>query len=164
MMMFGLGSSWPAFQTSDHVRVTSTGSVSLIVLVVDDDEDSRRIASLALEHAGHTVLTANNGAEGVRLARRHEPDVILMDIAMPVMDGLTAVQQLRANQATRDLPIFAVSARATAHDAEEARRAGFDEYLTKPVQPIEIIAAVNRLRTADRTSGAADTDRNAELR
>src|SRR5437763_15895118 len=95
-----------------------------IVLLVDDDDDSRRIFQMALEHAGHTVFTARNGSEGARLAKFHEPHVILMDIGMPVMDGYAALKALRSNPATHDLPILALTARASLHDVSEMLNAG----------------------------------------
>jgi two-component system, sensor histidine kinase len=115
-----------------------------IVLLVDDDEDSRRIFQLALEHAGHTVLTARDGSEGARLAKFHEPDVILMDIGMPVMDGFSALKILRANPATHDLPILALTARGSVHDVAEVLNAGFDQLLLKPITPLEVVVAVDR--------------------
>jgi CheY-like chemotaxis protein len=124
--------------------VSKTESPST-VLIVDDDEDCRRIYGLALEHAGYNVLTANDGHEGLRLAKFYEPDVILMDIAMPVMDGLAALRQLRSLGSTRDLPIVAVTAMATKHEVMDLSMSGFDELLTKPVAPNEIVAVVRRV-------------------
>jgi two-component system cell cycle response regulator DivK len=118
-----------------------------IVLLVDDDDDSRRIFQLALEHAGHTVLTARDGSEGARLAKFHEPHVVLMDIAMPVMDGFAALKQLRSNVTTRDLPILALTARSSMHDIAEMLHAGFDELLLKPIAPQDVVAAVERMGT-----------------
>jgi CheY-like chemotaxis protein len=115
-----------------------------IVLLVDDDEDSRRIFQLALEHAGHIVLTARDGSEGARLAKFHEPDVILMDIGMPVMDGFSALKLLRSNPATHDLPILALTARGSMHDVAEMLNAGFDQLLLKPIAPLDVVGAVNR--------------------
>jgi two-component system, sensor histidine kinase len=124
------------------------GSVQKTVLLVDDDDDSRRIFRLALEHAGHTVLIAHDGLEGIRLACLHQPDAILMDIAMPVMDGYTALKQLRSNVATRDLPILALTARGSLDEAAELLEAGFDELLIKPIAPVEVVTAIARSGTA----------------
>lgn len=123
-------------------------AASLTVLIVDDDDDCRRIYGMALEHAGFAVMTANDGHEGLRLAKSHEPDMILMDIAMPVMDGLVALRQLRSHAATRDLPIVAVTAMAASHEVAQLKKAGFDELLIKPVQPNEIVAVARRLISA----------------
>src|SRR6059058_3410146 len=86
------------------------------VLLVDDDSDTRQIYRLALEHAGFEILTANNGFEAIRLAKLHEPDVILMDIAMPEVDGITALQSIRTSPTTRSIPVIAVTALAIAEE------------------------------------------------
>ena len=114
------------------------------VLIVDDDDDCRRIYRLALEHAGHTVFTAINGAEGVRLAKSHEPSVILMDIAMPVLDGLAAFREIRSHASTCDIPVIAITARASSDEVEGFLTAGFDDLLLKPVKPTDVVAAVDR--------------------
>ena len=118
---------------------------SPIVLIIDDDEDCRHIYAMALEHAGLTVVTANNGLEGVRLARLHEPDVILMDIAMPVMDGKTAARMLKANRATADLPILAVTARSFTTESSTSQKSEFEDVLVKPTAPADLVSAVQRL-------------------
>ena len=124
------------------------GHVQKTVLLVDDDDDSRRIFRLALEHAGHKVVTAHDGLEGIRLAELHEPDAILMDIAMPVMDGYAALKQLRSNVATRGVPVLALTARGSIHEAADLLEAGFDELLIKPIAPLEVVAAIARSGTA----------------
>src|SRR5437868_42096 len=116
-----------------------------IVLIVDDDEDCRHIYRIALEHAGLNVVTANNGLEGVRLARVHEPDVILMDIGMPIMDGKTAARMLKANQATADLPILAVTATTFTAESSMSKTAEFEDVILKPAAPADLVAAVQRL-------------------
>jgi len=117
---------------------------SATVLVVDDDRDARHIFQLALEHAGHTVLIAHDGAEGVRLAQEHSPDVILMDVMMPRVDGVTALQTLRGSTATKNLPVIAVTALASPSDLEQLAPAGFSELLLKPIFPTDVVDAVRR--------------------
>jgi CheY-like chemotaxis protein len=124
-----------------HSTMTST---SVTVLVVDDDRDARHIFQLALEYAGHTVLIAHDGAEGVELAERHEPDVILMDVMMPRVDGVTALQAIRAATATKGTPVIAITALASPSDLETLRPAGFSELLLKPVFPMDVVDAVRR--------------------
>lgn len=133
--------------TDDHCpnpRRMERQSLDKKVLIVDDDDDCRRIYTAALEHAGYSVLTANDGAEGVRMARSHGPSVILLDIAMPVLDGLAALKQLRADPVTRTVPTLALSASASVHHATNLLAAGFDELLLKPIRPFEVVDAVAR--------------------
>jgi two-component system cell cycle response regulator DivK len=114
----------------------------VLVLLVDDDEDCRRIYRLALEHAGHAVMLAHDGLEGLRIAKEEEPDLVLMDISMPNLDGFAALKRLRAHGATKDLRIVAITAAAAYYDVAEFAAAGFDGLLTKPVGPKELVEAV----------------------
>ena len=122
----------------------------MLILLVDDDEDCRHIYQLALEHAGHTVLLARDGIEGLRMAKGEEPDLILMDIAMPHLDGFEALKRLRAFGPTRDLRIVAITAAAAYYDASEFLDKGFDGLLTKPVSPAALVAAVEGMNTQGR--------------
>lgn len=113
------------------------------VLLVDDDRDNRTIYTVLLEHVGYTVLQATNGADGVRLARENLPDIILMDLSMPVLDGWGAIRQLREDQRTAQIPVCALSAHVLLEgDYDRARAAGFDCYLTKPIEPRQVVQAV----------------------
>lgn len=114
------------------------------VLLVDDDEDCRIIYSRALEEAGYRVLVAENGAEGVSIARREEPEVVLLDVSMPVMDGRAAVRVLKSDPATRNTPVVAITAAASLHDRGDLEEAGFDAVLLKPVTPSIVVAAVRQ--------------------
>jgi len=120
-----------------------------VVLIVDDDDDCRHIYRLAFERAGYSVVVATNGMEGVRLAREFEPHVILLDIAMPVMDGHSALKLLRASIATADLPVIAVTARSSIADVAEMLDGGFDEIVLKPAEPNQLITAVARVLSRD---------------
>lgn len=104
------------------------------VLIVEDSEDIRAMWDMWLTHWGFTVDHARNGAEGVLKAVTHPPDLILMDMWMPVVDGLTATAQLRALEATAGIPILAISA-----DSRSVMRQFFDDYLVKPVHPDELL-------------------------
>lgn len=115
------------------------------VLVVEDQEDNRCIACTYLENSGYRVLQASNGAEGVSAACAERPDIILMDIKMPVMDGIEAVRQLKRYPALRDVPIVAYSAHAQRDDIEAGLAAGFDGYVTKPAELSDLLAEVARL-------------------
>lgn len=116
-----------------------------VVLIVEDVWDNREIYRTILEYAGHTVIEAHNGAEGVDAARERRPDVILMDVTMPVMDGLEATRRLKGDPATRGIPVIVLTAHALASDRKDAEQAGADGYLSKPCAPAAVLAAVERL-------------------
>ena len=118
------------------------------VLVVDDDEDCRLIYGAALRAAGYHVLLAPNGALGVDRAVEHHPSVILLDIAMPIVDGRAALQSLRADQSTRDIPVVAITAMESMHNRGDLERAGFDAVLLKPLEPKLVVTAVRQLLDA----------------
>ncbi len=112
------------------------------VLLVEDNELNRDMLMRRLERAGYQVVVANDGAEGVAKARSELPDVILMDISLPVMDGWEATQQLKANPQTAGIPIIALTAHAMAGDREKALAAGFNDYDTKPVELPRLITKI----------------------
>jgi two-component system, cell cycle response regulator DivK len=103
------------------------------VLVVDDHDDIRELISWQLQARGCTVVEAGNGKEAVELAPRVRPDLILMDLSMPVLDGYEATRQLRVRQETRDVPVVAVSAFCDASNRQKALEAGCVECVPKPV-------------------------------
>jgi CheY-like chemotaxis protein len=115
------------------------------VLLVDDNRDNRDIYRTILEFAGHVVVEAVNGAEALPLARDGHPDVIVMDVTMPVMGGLEATKRLKSDSATSGIPILMLSAHAFVPDIRSAMEAGADSYLTKPCEPRTMLAAVERL-------------------
>ena len=103
------------------------------VLVVEDLDDSRFAMKLAMELSGYDALEATNGQEAVEVAQREQPDVILMDLGLPVLDGFTATRLIREKKGLRNVPIVAVSANATAEYRVKALAAGCSEYVTKPI-------------------------------
>lgn len=117
--------------------------MSRTVLIVEDERDTREMYRLALERRGYRVLTAEHGAEGVHLARRRGPDLILLDIRMPVMDGVDALTYLRTYPETMRIPVCAISAYEL-QDDDHVRLGSmhFDCVLTKPVQPTDVVAEV----------------------
>lgn len=116
---------------------------SKTVLIVEDNYDNRTIYEVILERAGYRVLQAHNGAEGVRLARRSRPDLIIMDLSMPVLDGWGAVAELKADPRTADIPVLALSAHVVVNgDYRRSQEAGFAAYLTKPVEPKHVLEEV----------------------
>jgi CheY-like chemotaxis protein len=114
------------------------------VLLVEDNEDNRIIYSTVLRHVGYEVVEALDGVQAIALARSVKPDLILMDISIPEMDGWEATRILRQDPTTRDIPIIALTAHALADDREKAAQLGFNAYLAKPVEPRLVVAEVKR--------------------
>ncbi len=112
------------------------------VLLVEDNPENREIYGTYLRHFGYEVLEATDGAEGVRIARESRPRLVLMDVGLPVLDGLEATRRLKADPATAAIPVVALTAHAMAGDREAARDAGCDGYVTKPVEPTRVLAVV----------------------
>jgi CheY-like chemotaxis protein len=102
------------------------------ILVVEDVEFNRDLVVQLLEDE-YQILTAADGAEGIRLAERERPDLILMDLSLPVIDGWEAARRIKANAALKNIPIIALSAHAMRGDEEKARQSGCDDYLSKPL-------------------------------
>jgi CheY-like chemotaxis protein len=113
-----------------------------MILIVDDDPAITTLLKLSFELEGHVVVTASNGAEALEVARKIHPAAMVVDVMMPQMDGLELVRRLRANPLTANIPIVCLSAKALAGDVEAAMDAGFDDYLTKPCDPDELIDRV----------------------
>lgn len=104
------------------------------ILLVEDNEMNRDMLSRRLGRRGYEVSIAEDGQQGVEMAGAVKPDVILMDMSLPVMDGWEATRKLKADEATRDIPVIALTAHAMAGDQEQALAAGCDDYDTKPVE------------------------------
>ena len=112
------------------------------VLVVEDQEDNRTILRDLLTSAGFEVLEAVNGVDGVEAAAREQPDLILMDIQMPEMDGYEATRQIKSKPVMTAIPVIAVTSYALSGDEEKAKAAGCDDYVTKPFSPRALLATV----------------------
>lgn len=115
------------------------------VLVVEDNPANMKLTSLFLHSFGHSVLAAIDAETGLQLARRKRPDLILMDIQLPGMDGLTATAALKHDPETQSIPIIAVSALAMKADEERSRDAGCDAYIVKPLRYKELYRVMERL-------------------
>ena len=122
---------------------------SPVVLVVDDNEDSRIIYGSALRHAGYAVRTANDGVQCVESAVANAPDLILLDISMPRLDGMQALEQLKTDPRTSTIPVVAVSARVNKEQHDTVLKAGFSEVLLKPITPAKILESVKRFVPLD---------------
>jgi CheY-like chemotaxis protein len=124
--------------------VQSSAPLGQTLLLVEDNEDNRIIYSTVLRHIGYDVVEALDGLQAISLARSVLPDLILMDISIPEVDGWEATRILRNDPATRDIPIIALTAHALADDRERAQAVGFTSYLAKPVEPRAVVAEVQR--------------------
>ena len=126
------------------------------VLVADDNGDTRRVVRWMLEQKGYAVIEAEDGREAVAAALRERPDLILMDLTMPVLDGFDAVRQVREHPELRGVPVVAMTARDAAASRDRAEDLGFNQYLSKPLDFLRLNVVIERLlgdrhprRTAD---------------
>ena len=115
------------------------------VLVVDDHPPTVRLIQNALEQEGFSVITATNGAECLIAVHQDSPHVVILDVIMPVMDGLQTLRVLRENEATKTLPVIVLSVRDSDQDVLDGWRIGADLYLTKPFKLDDLLAAVKRI-------------------
>jgi CheY-like chemotaxis protein len=114
------------------------------VLVVEDDNDTRVIWQTVLEHHGYTVIGAGDGPEGVRLAQEQRPDLIVMNLSMPSLDGITATALLREDPRTATVPIIACTGYVREDGEDQAEEAGVNAYLEKPCEPSRMVEEVER--------------------
>ena len=114
------------------------------VLLVEDNEDNRIIYRMILEHYGYEVIEAHDGQSGIDMARTTDPDLILMDISLPVMDGWEATRVLKAELPTSAIPIVALTAHALRSDEAKATEIGFDAFIRKPAEPKLVLEIVQK--------------------
>jgi CheY-like chemotaxis protein len=115
------------------------------LLLVEDNEEGREGLSRYLRRKGHEVLLAVDGRQGVEVARAEVPDLVLMDMSLPVLDGWEATRQLKADERTGGIPVIALTAHAMSGDRERALEAGCDDYDTKPVELTRLLGKVEAL-------------------
>jgi two-component system cell cycle response regulator DivK len=120
------------------------------ILIAEDFDDNRELLRLMLESAGYSVRETRDGHELITAARAEPPDVLLIDLSMPNLDGWGALRELRADARTRFVPCVAVTAFAADRDRERALAAGFDAYVTKPFRSADLIAAIEQILRAAR--------------
>ena len=115
------------------------------ILAVDDERHIVRLVQVNLERAGYEVVTAFDGKEALEKVGTENPDLVVLDVMMPYMDGFEVLQNLRKNQATRELPVIMLTAKAQDADVFRGWQSGVDCYLTKPFNPMELISFVKRI-------------------
>jgi len=116
--------------------------MSKMILVVEDQEDNRQILRDLLGNAGYGMQEAENGEEALSAVARQRPDLILMDIQLPILDGYEATRRLKADPGTRGIPIIVVTSYALSGDETKARESGCDAYVTKPYSPRALLAKI----------------------
>jgi two-component system cell cycle response regulator DivK len=125
-----------------------------LVLVVEDYQDAREMYAAYLQFSGYRVAEATNGIEAIEQANELLPDIILMDLALPKMDGWEATRRLKKSEKTRHIPIVALTGHALAGHAEGARQAGCDSFVTKPCLPDALVAEIKRMLNSRESAGA----------
>ena len=115
------------------------------ILLVEDNEDNRLIYTAYLEHVGCRVIVESDGPTALTKARDEQPDLVLMDISLPGIDGLEATRRLKTDPVTRTIPVIALTAHAMPEDQLRASQAGCDGYLAKPIEPRDVVAEVTRM-------------------
>lgn len=140
------------------------------LLVVEDEQDLLEVLRFSLSREGFTVRTAENGEDAIRLVREKRPDLLVLDLMLPTIDGLSVCRALRSNEQTRDLPVVMLTAKGEESDIIKGLEAGADDYVTKPFSPKVLLARINAvLRRSEASSSAGvveaggiklDTDRH----
>ena len=122
-----------------------------VILVVEDDSKSRKLVRDLLTFKGYEIIEAETGEEGVRLAQERRPGLVLMDIRLPGIDGIHALERLRAENGTRGIPVMAMTASVMSGDRQRVLDAGFDAFQSKPIKIKDFVAAVEQLLKHHRT-------------
>ena len=130
--------------TTAHLLSRIMAGKNKTVLLVEDNEDNLVIYSTILRHSGFEVIEARDGQAGIDTAKAHHPGLILMDVSIPLVDGWEATRRLKADPATKDIPIVALTAHALASDQLKAIEAGCDGYIAKPAEPRLVLAMVKQ--------------------
>ena len=120
------------------------------ILIVEDNEKNMKLVRDILRHQGHQTLEAVTGEEGVRLAREHRPDLVLMDIQLPDIDGITALRRIREDAGLQAVPVLAVSASVMPDEQQKIVASGFDAYITKPIVLKSFVQTVQRFLASGR--------------
>ena len=122
------------------------------ILYVEDNDDNVYVVKQRLGRLGYTIVVASDGEQGVALAKAEQPDLILMDLSLPVVDGWEATRRIKADESTRHIPVLALSAHAMTEDRAQALAAGCDDYDTKPIDLPRLRAKIDALMSRTRAS------------
>jgi CheY-like chemotaxis protein len=141
-----------------------TGKTAPLVLVVEDYQDAREMYAAYLAYSGYRVAEATNGEEAIEKTLELMPDIILMDLALPVVDGWAATRRLKDDERTQHIPIVALTGHALPLHSASARDAGCDAFVTKPCLPDALVAEVERMLASRQKPGAARKPRPARTR
>jgi two-component system alkaline phosphatase synthesis response regulator PhoP/two-component system response regulator VicR len=133
------------------------------ILAVDDEKHILRLVQINLEKAGYTVITGSNGREAVEQVRTQSPDLVVMDVMMPEMDGFEALKLLKADPATASIPVIMLTAKAQDADVFHGWQSGADLYLTKPFNPLELLTFVKRIFDAQSEGGDKSYEVNDDV-
>lgn len=131
-----------------------------LILVVEDYDDAREMYVEYLTFTGFNVESATNGLEAIDMTQRLKPDLVLMDLALPKLDGWEATRRLKSDPATAGIPVIALTGHALAGHAERAREAGCDSFITKPCVPDELVAEISRVLGISSPAGQPATGRS----
>ena len=123
------------------------------VLLVEDNEDNLELVRFLLERAGYEVLPGHDGQEALDIAKEEHPDLILMDLSLPGMDGWTAARELKADPGTRDIPLLALTAHTLPGDRKRAMESGFDGYISKPIDVVNFGENISKVLQSKGTQG-----------
>ena len=124
-----------------------------LILIVEDNEKNRKLLRDVLQFKGYRTVETERAEDGIEVARERRPALILMDIQLPGIDGITALGQLKADPATREIPVIAVTASVMTHDRQRLLAAGFDAYQSKPIKLAEFLETVQQTLARRRASG-----------
>ena len=127
------------------------------ILIIEDDPATSRLVDYTLRHIGYDVITAFNGLDGLRKALMESPDLVVLDVMLPGLDGFEICNRLRANPGTAKLPILMLSAKAQDIDKTTGLKVGADEYLAKPAAPADIVSHIAKLLTRKKDSVTRET-------
>jgi two-component system cell cycle response regulator DivK len=122
-----------------------------LILIVEDNDKNRKLVRDVLTFKGYEVIEAETGDEGVRLAQERRPNLVLMDIRLPGIDGVEALRRLRADETTREIPVMAMTASVMSADRQKIMAAGYEAYQSKPINVTDFIVAVAQLLEGRRT-------------
>lgn len=116
------------------------------ILVIEDNQDNRELITFILEHAGHEISSAVDGVEGIEAAKEQQPDLILLDLALPEMDGWEVAKKLKSDPTTSDITLVALTAFTAPHDKRRAMEAGCDAYYSKPINAATFPGEISKLK------------------